>query len=169
VRQPAPGQLEIELRTLQAGDEAFALEVFESTRERERQAIPWSEGEWASFIETQFAAQCHHYSTHFPGSEHLMIVADGRPVGRAWVWRSQQEIRLIDIAILPEHRSQGIGTHIIKDLQEEAGASGRPVRHSVELENPRARALYERLGFAPTETKGLHTLMEWRPSSQTGT
>lgn len=154
-------RLEVSLRPVQDEDRAFALSVFASTRARERDAIEWTPGAWTRFIQTQFAAQCNHYTTFFPDSEHMLILDHGKPVGRAWIYRCDQEIRLVDIAILPAHRSRGIGTHVIQSLQRDAADASLPVRHSVELENPRARALYERLGFVATETRGLHTLMEW--------
>jgi len=155
--------LAIRLRPVGEEDRGFTLAVFASTRERERNAIAWTPGEWTRFIQTQFAAQCNHYATFFPGSEHVVILENETAVGRAWIYRCDLEIRLVDIAILRTHRSRGIGTHVIRSLQKEAADAQLPVRHSVELENPRARALYERLGFVATETRGLHTLMEWNP------
>lgn len=153
----------ISLRPLQDKDLGFAVEVFASTRERERSAVAWKPGEWKSFVLTQFAAQCSYYTEHFSGSEQVVILADGLSVGRAWVHRCAEEIRLLDIAILPKHRCCGTGTEVIRGLQQEASNARLPLRHSVELENPRARALYERLGFVAIQTSGLHTLMEWNP------
>jgi ribosomal protein S18 acetylase RimI-like enzyme len=69
----------------------------------------------------------------------------------------------VDITLLPEHCGAGIGTGILRDLLAEAAAAGKPVRIHVERQNPAWR-LYERLGFAPIEDKGVYYLMEWRPA-----
>ena len=155
---------DIRLRPVEPNDEAFLLAVFASTREPERRAIAWEESAWDAFVRTQHAAQRAHYETHFPDAAHSVILCGRERVGRIWVCRSEAEIRLLDIAVLPEHRGRGIGTHLIRTLQEEARQAGVPLHHAVELANTGARRLYERLGFASIETRGIHTLMEWMPS-----
>ena len=154
----------IELRPVRASDEGFLLRVFSSTREPERYVAHWEDEEWSAFVRMQFDAQRRHYQTHFPDAKHRVVLRDGEPVGRIWVLRTRDEIRLLDVAILPEHRGCGIGTYLIRSLQADARAAGVPLRHSVELDNRGARRLYERLGFAAIETQGLHTLMEWDAS-----
>ena len=51
------------------------------------------------------------------------------------------------LQLLPAHQSRGIGTRIIGDLVAEARASGRRFELSVDKDNVRAQALYERLGM----------------------
>lgn len=146
-------------------DDELLFRIYASTRVAEREAARWTDGEWEEFVRMQFEAQRRHYSSHFPSAEHSIVLRGGEPVGRIWVLRAADEIRLLDIAVLPQHRRRGIGTQLLRDLQEEARAANVPLRHSVELGNPGARRLYERLGFAALETHGLHTLMEWNPPS----
>jgi len=153
----------VSLRPVQKNDEAFLLKVFAGTRETERQAVQWKVGEWETFIQLQYGAQKIHYTTHFPAAAHDIILCDAKPVGRMWVNEAEDEIRLLDIAILPVQRSRGIGTHLIRRLQHKAARADVPLRHSVELTNPRAQQLYVRLGFEAICTRGLHTLMEWMP------
>ena len=154
----------ITLRPVKAADERFLLRVYAGTREQERHVARWEDEEWGAFVRMQYEAQRRHYQSHFPDAEHRIVLRDGEPVGRIWVLRAEDEIRLLDIAILPEHQGRGIGTHLIRSLQTDARAACVPLRHSVELDNRGARHLYERLGFAAIETHGLHTLMEWDPS-----
>ena len=154
----------IALRPVDAGDEGFLLRVYAGTRDQERRVVHWEDEEWDAFVRTQYKAQRSHYRTHFPGAEHRIVLHDREPVGRIWVLRAEDEIRLLDIAILPEHRGRGIGTRLIRSLQRDARTAGAPLRHSVEVDNHRARHLYERLGFVAIETHGLHTLMEWDPA-----
>lgn len=157
----------VSLQPVGRDDEVFLMRVFESTREVERQSIQWAEGEWESFIELQVRAQHAHYVAMFPAAHHDVILLDSLPVGRIWVHHARDEIRLLDIALLPEWRGQGIGTRLIRALQNDARRLQVPLRHSVEAENTRARQLYERLGFVATDTHGLHTLMEWNATQTT--
>jgi ribosomal protein S18 acetylase RimI-like enzyme len=90
-----------------------------------------------------------------------VVVVDGRPAGRLYVARWPEELRVIDIALLPEYRRRGIGTALLRALLEEAGASGRPVRIHVERFNP-ALAVYEKLGFRLLEDRGVYLFLEWR-------
>ena len=81
----------------------------------------------------------------------------GRPIGRLYVHRRESEIGVVDIALLPAYRKQGIGGLLLREILAEAAAASKPVRIYVERFNP-AQHLYERLGFrqigdwAPTFT-----------------
>jgi ribosomal protein S18 acetylase RimI-like enzyme len=70
------------------------------------------------------------------------------------------EIRLVDIALLPEHRGRGIGGALLRGLLDEGAVSGRRVSMHVERSNPALR-LYERLGFERVKDDGIYWLMEW--------
>lgn len=87
-----------------------------------------------------------------PGGESLtsVIEVDGRRVGRLRVVRTQEQLELAGIQLLPGEQSRGIGTRIITDLLTEAAASGLAMTLSVEKDNLRAQALYLRLGFVVT-------------------
>ena len=88
-----------------------------------------------------------------------MILVDGRPAGRLYVDRRVDEIRIVDIALLPDHRAMGVGTLLIRRILDEGNATSRPVTIHVERGN-RARALYERLGFEQIGTTGVYDLLE---------
>ncbi len=89
---------------------------------------------------------------------------DSVPAGRLYVQRWPKEVRLVDIALLPDFRKRGVGTELIRRLFSEAAGAGKPVTIHVEVFNP-ARALYERLGFAPKGEQGMYVLMEWKPEA----
>ena len=149
------------LRPVSSDDEAFLIEVYASTRAEEVAGLPWDANQRDSFMRMQFAAQQQDYQRRFPDSDHRLLLLDGRPAGRVYLARSENEIRILDIALLPEHRNKGIGTRIIKDLLTEASQSRKSVRVYVEQFNP-ALALFERLGFSRAEDIGTHFLLEWR-------
>ena len=79
--------------------------------------------------------------------------------------RNAEEIRLIDIALLPEYRNQGIGSCFLKEILSEASSTGLPVHIHVEVFNESALRLYRRLGFQEIATQGVHLLLEWSPDS----
>ena len=107
--------------------------------------------------------ECFHWPNSCgQGTDFLVILRDAVPVGRLAIARWQDEIRMVDIALLPPSRNAGIGTAILRDILVEAAAAHKPVRIHVEQCNPALR-LYERLGFAPIEDKGVYLFMEWAP------
>lgn len=57
---------------------------------------------------------------------------------------------ICSMEVLPTFQCQGVGTAMFSALLERAAALGAPiVKLDVRMTNPRARALYERLGFKP--------------------
>ena len=55
--------------------------------------------------------------------------------------RADEAIHVIDIALLPEHRGAGIGTKLLKELQEEAKARRQEAEHPRRALQSRAAAL----------------------------
>ncbi|NJN54354.1 MAG: GNAT family N-acetyltransferase [Anaerolineae bacterium] len=153
----------ITFRPYTAVDLPFIQAVYASSREVEMAIVPWTEEEKSRFLEMQCRAQLHHYEAHYQGAEHLIILKDAESVGRLYVHRTAQEIRLMDITLLPAYRRQSIGSQIIGDLLRESEQSNRSVTLHVELINPDAYRLYERLGFTAVSQQGIHIFMERQP------
>lgn len=123
--------------------------------------VTWTEMEKSAFVEMQFRAQDQYYREHYPNTSLDVIVSDRQSFGRLYVSRWPEEIRVVDIALLPDFCNRGIGTTLLQRLQAEAQASGKPLRIHVERCNPALR-LYERLGFRQIEDKGVYLFLEWR-------
>jgi ribosomal protein S18 acetylase RimI-like enzyme len=85
------------------------------------------------------------------------------PIGRLYVDRWADQIRLVDIALLPEHRGAGLGRAILEELLAEGERRGLPVTIHVEYNNPALR-LYRRLGFRHVDSNGIYYLMRWEPT-----
>lgn len=80
--------------------------------------------------------------------------ADHDPLGKLWM-----------LNVHPDHQSRGLGTLVIRELETRALARGcTTTALSVEKENVRARALYERLGY---HTVG-STIESWERESESG-
>lgn len=111
----------------------------------------------------QFEAQAAGYAAEWPGHAHDIVTLAGAPVGQQRVHRGAEALHLIDISLGAASRGRGLGTALLRALQDEAAARGLPLRLAVMQGNPAAR-LYARLGFVPVGDRGLHTEMEWRVS-----
>ena len=141
-----------------AGHREFLVGLYGSVREPELAHVPWDDAMRRAFVEQQFAAQDAHYRKHYPGATLDVIEIDGSRAGRLYVHRGARDIRIMDIALMPEFRGHGIGSDLLRSLIAEAQAGGRTLSIHVEYNNP-ARRLYERLGFQFAGEHGVYVLM----------
>ncbi|HEX2223314.1 MAG TPA: GNAT family N-acetyltransferase [Thermoanaerobaculia bacterium] len=155
----------VSLRPITEEDLGFLLRVYGSTREEELAlATDWTPEQKAAFVTMQFQAQHTQYREAFQDGRFDVVLVDGVPAGRLYVHPREEEIRMVDIALLPEFRGRGIGTLLLRDLFAEAEAARKPLTIHVERFN-KALRLYERLGFRPIADRGVYFLMEWRPTN----
>jgi ribosomal protein S18 acetylase RimI-like enzyme len=152
----------VSLRPIVPEDEAFLFALYASTREEELKIVPWTAEQKQAFLQMQFRAQHHFYQEQYVGSTFDVILVGEVPAGRLYVARWRDEMRIIDIAFLPAWRGHGIGSRLLRTLQDEAAAAHKSLTIHVERMNPALR-LYERLGFTLREDKGVYLFLEWRP------
>jgi ribosomal protein S18 acetylase RimI-like enzyme len=150
------------LRPATDADRELLLAVYASTRAEELDQVAWAPGQREWFLRMQFDAQDHEYRRHNPHGSFDVIEVDGQPAGRLYVDRRPGDLRIVDIALLPEFRGRHVGGGLVRDLQRQAAAEGRIVSIHVEAHN-RAAGLYERLGFVVAEELGVYRRMEWTP------
>jgi len=150
------------LRPSERSDDAFVRRVYASVREAELAVVPWSDAQREAFLRQQFDAQDAYYREHYRPATFDVIELDGVPIGRLYVARWDDEVRVIDIALLPGHRGKGVGAQLLRGLLAEAAEDGKRVSIHVEKHNPALR-LYERLGFVPVADAGVYLLMEASP------
>ncbi len=148
------------LRPAQADDEAFLFVLYRSTRSAELAMLAEHPEQAEMFLRLQYHAQEQHYRAQSEAVEQQVILMDGQLIGRLLVLRLPDELRLADIALLPDWRNCGIGADLIGHLQAEAQQAGLPLRLHVAYGNPAIR-LYERLGFVTIHDTGSHQFMEW--------
>jgi GNAT superfamily N-acetyltransferase len=157
----------LSLRPVADADEAFLLDVYAGTRADELALVDWDEAQKAAFVRMQFDAQHAYYREQYPDAAFDVILLDGEAAGRLYVNHSPSEIRIVDIALLPGRRGQGIGSALLAQVQDEAARAGKPLRIHVERFNPALR-WYQKLGFAPVADRGVYVLMEWRARTGNG-
>lgn len=150
----------ITVRDEQPQDEAFLFELYASTRQDELEAWGWPPAMRHTFLTMQFRAS-QGYRAAFPDAEFQIVMLDGKNAGRLVLHRTREELRVVDLALLPRHRNAGIGTALLRRIFGEAAATNKPLRLKV-LKDNRARRLFQRLGFVKTGETELHLEMEWR-------
>ena len=156
----------VTLRPATPRDYDFMRRLYHSTRAEEMAHFPFDEAKKQEFLDSQFAAQFQHYGIHYPTVERNIVEKDGQPIGRLWIDEWKDQIRLVDIALMPECRGSGIGSRLLRDVLARGTAAGKPVTIHVEGFNPALR-LYQRLGFEHVDTNGVYYLMRWTPPAST--
>ena len=118
----------VTLRPVIPEDEAFLFEVYAGARREELAQTPWDEAQKNAFLTFQFSAQHQHYRSEFATADFHVILDDDTPVGRLYVDRRADEIRILDITLLPEHRGRGIGSVLLGALLAEAEAADTQIQ-----------------------------------------
>jgi ribosomal protein S18 acetylase RimI-like enzyme len=152
------------LRAATEDDYEDLVRVYASERAAElAQVTWWDDAQKLDFCRSQYEAQKQEYDARYPDAEYDVILVGGRTAGRIWVGRGEEEIRLLDIVLLPEFRGQGVGAVLVGALIEEARSAGKRLRHMVFVLNEGALRFYQRHGFRVFEEVGGYLHMEWKP------
>jgi ribosomal protein S18 acetylase RimI-like enzyme len=152
----------ITLRPQLDSDLEFVAQLYAETREEELRPVGWPDEVKRAFLRSQFDAQWAHYSQHYHDAAFQIVERDGSRIGRLYVWRGQDDFRIVDIALCREARGAGIGGALVREVMQEAARSGKSASIHVERDN-RALGLYQRLGFERIDEHGLYYLMKWSP------
>jgi ribosomal protein S18 acetylase RimI-like enzyme len=152
------------LRTIIDSDLPFLSALYASTRAAELAATDWSNEQKKFFLNSQFQLQHNYYLQQFSHEQFQVIERDGHALGRLYVGWEDNNLRLIDIALLPEYQHQGIGGALMRELMAQVSdKKGRLLLH-VELTNP-VRDWYLRLGFVPrsagASSNPLYQQLQW--------
>jgi ribosomal protein S18 acetylase RimI-like enzyme len=153
------------LRPIRDEDLGFLSEIYALTRAAEMALVTWPEAAKRAFLQQQFDAQHAYYRLNYPGADFLLVQLQGVPVGRIYVYRSPGDIRLMDIALLPDVRRRGIASELLAELIEESERSNCTITLHVEADNP-AMHLYQRLGFVHLEDRGVYQYLGRTPTSR---
>jgi len=152
----------ISLRGETEEDFPFLEHLFASVRWQDLEVTGWPKEAKLAFLQQQFALQVLHYAAHYADTDFGVVVHDGEPIGRLYLYRTPRELRIVDISLAPEWRGQGIGSALLEAVFAEAAATGVKVTIHVEQMNP-ARGLYRRLGFREKALNGPYWLMDREP------
>ena len=140
------------LRPALPADVDFEHFLYASTRDDLR---PLGPEVFDGLVGMQFRAQSMSIRLDHPQADRKIVVVDDSPAGRLIVDESGEQIEVIDMALLPEYRGQGIGTSLLRGVLAHADRMGRAILLHVEKQS-RAVRLYERLGFLISGETGLY-------------
>lgn len=149
---------DVALRAVTSGDAEFLHAVYAAGRTEELAPVPWTDAQKTAFLRSQSEAQLAHYREHYPRAEYSIVVTEGVDVGRIMLEHRDEDLRLMDMGLLPEYRGLGIGTVLLERVIERSEAIGLPVVLHVESFNP-AKRLYERHGFVDEGEVGAYRRM----------
>lgn len=152
----------LRLRNETALDVPLLFQLFSASRATELAPVPWADEHKQAFLQQQFTAQTEAYRGAYAGGRFMVVEANGLAIGRLYLAHLDGDLRIVDIALLPEWCGRGIGSRLLADVLAEADAEGRAVSLHVEHWNP-ARRLYERLGFQPVKEDSVYVLLR-RPA-----
>jgi ribosomal protein S18 acetylase RimI-like enzyme len=128
-------------------DELFIRQLVLETIAAELGASAWPEPMRSHLLGVQYAGRRQSHRVNYPASVSHVIEADGTDAGWLVLHTMPDEVRVVDIMVLPALRGQGIGMAVLRGILASAAASGKPVRLNVYITNHAAIRLYERLGF----------------------
>lgn len=151
---------DITLLPIEEIDEPFLLKLYASTRASEMALVDWSEEQKHQFLRMQFNAQQSHYFENYQEARFDVVKWKNTSIGRLYVEEWVNEVRIIDISLLPDYCNQGIGSYFLKKIIKHASNIKKGVSIHVEKSNPAMR-LYKRLGFQKIDEQGIYDLMKW--------
>ncbi|MCE3263047.1 MAG: family N-acetyltransferase [Pseudoduganella sp.] len=159
---PSRTSRSIEMRPAEAGDMSFMQQLYSSTRSAELHMGGCDLATETLLQGLQFKAQQTCFQTEYPQADLAVIMDRERPIGRLYVNYGPNELRILDICLLPEYRNRGIGLGLLRSLQAQGERLRLPVRANVMLGSP-AQRLLQRCGFETLGMDGIYNVMEWMP------
>lgn len=75
------------------------------------------------------------------------VCLDGELVGICWIEERQPVLTLLGLVIQPERQGAGLGTQVLAWLENHPPPGITAIELQVHVSNPRAQALYERVGY----------------------
>jgi ribosomal protein S18 acetylase RimI-like enzyme len=149
------GAPQVSLRPAASSDEASLQQIFTESHCAGFELLGMEPAALDALIRMQFQARLAQYRMHPGAAEYLICRGAGRdvvPVGSCWLSDTDEQLRVLDVAVLVGHRRTGVARAVLSGLCAHAAAAGKPVRLSVWHENHPASELYRALGFRPDPT-----------------
>jgi len=156
----------VSLRKAGPEDEPLLYDLFAEDRAAQFAACGMGEAQFKPLIEMQYRGRKMTYAAQYPAAEDsILLDEDGQPVGRLLLDRRPDRWRIVDIAVLVNHRGRGLGTQVLKECQRQCETAEVRMELQVALWNP-ARRLYERLGFRAIREDAVAVEMVWSAADE---
>lgn len=158
----------IRLRMTRSADAVLERNLHDSSR-NDLQLIDGDREFIRSVMDFQYQAKNVGHGDSYPDAHYYMIEKAGDVVGRLVIDFGHNEVRVVDITVLPAWHGQGIGQTVIQAMQKVAGSLRLPVVLTALLNNQPALSLYRKLGFRldPDNRPGdIRLLLRWEPDAE---
>jgi ribosomal protein S18 acetylase RimI-like enzyme len=152
----------LSLRPMNASDKVFIESLYRSTRDDLRM-LDAEDDFIEDLITIQHHAQTLGYGDMFPNAMYFVAEYLRERIGRVVLDFGQNEIRVVDIALIPAARGKGYGNQLLQAVQLAASKVMAPVTLSVRADHMHAKQLYARLGFVVEEARMPFERMVWYP------
>ena len=118
----------ISFRKVLKSDYDFLFELYESTRtDVKLYGAHLTREQQTAFIQSQFNLQDVHYKKFNPEADFLVVMLDGKDVGRLYVEELNKNVSIIEFTLHTSVRSKGIGSKIISDIIQSAHKKNKEV------------------------------------------
>ena len=112
------------------------------------------------------AQQCQMQQLHYQRQAEPLawgvLEWQGEVIGRLYLQlRDGHSLHVLDMLLHPDWRGRGLGGALLAAVQAHARQHGWQATLAVELTNPRALQLYQRLGFVVQGMHGVHAHLAW--------
>lgn len=106
--------------------------------------------------------QQNDFNSDFAVIKHFSVIEiDGKFIGFIQCYFESPYLDVAEIHLLSAYRGKGIGSDILRCLQNDSMIQNRKIRIGCFKENHRAKALYQKLGFIQTEETDTHYILKY--------
>ncbi|WP_088226635.1 GNAT family N-acetyltransferase [Desulfosporosinus sp. FKB] len=148
---------------VESGHKDFLLKLFKECRPDLAFINGISKEIKATVILQQFNIEQQQLQQLYPEAELNIVMLHKEPVGRLYLLRGKNEVRVLALGLLEKYRCRGIGRKLMTAVIENAANRGKTVSLQVTWFNQSAYAFYEKIGFKVIENKGVSLEMQYMP------
>jgi RimJ/RimL family protein N-acetyltransferase len=152
----------VRLRPEVSADAAFLCALHDSVKGMELGSLPVGDPVRRQLLDMQYRAMTESYHAAFPDGRFDLIALNGEPIGRLISDLNRGLLRIVYIALLPEWRSRGICTALMRSVLDSPNSSVTLCEATVALDNPASLRLWSRLGFVERTRSETDLVLEWR-------
>lgn len=143
-------------------DEPFLFALFRSHALVDLAAMPVDDAMRDALVRMQFRAQTNSYRAQFPNAQFDILERADTPIGRLIVDAGDSAGCIVDFALTPECRGQGIGVAILQAVLDRFAPLRRPMRCTVLAHNEPSLRMCRRVGFHQISEQPPFLELEWR-------
>lgn len=152
---------DIGLRPSTPEDRSFLRALYVSTRD-DLSRLDLTDDLLVTILDHQFSGHDAAIRSVEGRLEDRIVTLAGADIGRIAVAHRPGSAHLADLALLPEHRSAGIGTRLLADLVADADRRMTTITANVAVDNPALR-WYRRAGFVDSDVGPVYVSLRRSP------